>query len=248
MLKEWSLIYDPPLEGKANMDRDQEILSAVAAGSSPPTLRLYRWAPPALSLGRFQKEEQVVDGEACRRLGIDVVRRPTGGRAVLHHQELTYSIILPENQPPIPKGILPAYCFLNRALLAAFDLLGIETEQAPEKMRGPRLAPGSCFDSSSAYELRVAGKKVVGSAQLRRGGALLQHGSILLELPLDIYRQVLKPGIGKNRNDYIESLGCEAAGLHDLGYKISEAELARALSAGFARLFNIAWDKDIQDC
>ena len=159
MLKQWSLIYDPPMPGKANMDRDLEILSSVAAGNSPPTLRLYRWAPPALSLGRFQKLEQVADLEACRRLGIDVVRRPTGGRAVLHHRELTYSIIVPDSRSLIPEGILPAYRFLNRALLAAFNMLEIETEQAPEKMRGPRLAPGSCFDSSSAYELRVAVKK-----------------------------------------------------------------------------------------
>lgn len=241
MAEQWRLIYDPPLSGQVNMDRDLEILKSVEEGGSPPTLRFYRWAPPALSLGRFQKADEAANIEACRRLGVDIVRRPTGGRAVLHHRELTYSIIIPDRRPLIPKGVLPAYRFLNQALLTAFKLLGIETELAAERTPGPRLAPGSCFDTSSAYELRVAGKKVVGSAQVRKDGVLLQHGSILLKLPLEIYRQVLKLKAGREI-DYLESLGREAAGLWDLGYQISEQELAGALATGFARLFNVEWD------
>lgn len=192
MIAKWRLIYDPPRPGEINMLRDQEILAEVAAAAAPPTLRLYSWAPPALSLGRFQKTGEVVDVRACRRLGIDIVRRPTGGRAVLHDRELTYSLAIPDRRSLIPAGVVPAYRFISGALLDAFARLGIEAQLSSEKKQGAGLAPGSCFDTPSAYELHVRGKKVVGSAQMRREGVLLQHGSILLELPIQAYRQILR--------------------------------------------------------
>ncbi len=223
------------------MRRDMEILEEVASGEAPPALRLYSWAPPALSLGRFQKAAEVADLEACRRLGVEIVRRPTGGRAVLHDRELTYSLVIPDNRDLIPAGVVPAYRFISRALLDAFMILEIEAELSPENKRGAGLAPGSCFDTPSAHELQVSGKKVVGSAQMRRDGVLLQHGSILLKLPLQIYRQVLRPRPGCDQAAYLESLGRDAAGLLDLGYKISKEKLAGALAAGFSRLFDVEW-------
>lgn len=241
MVDQWRLIYDPPMPGAVNMQRDLEILKEVAAGKAPPTLRLYSWAPPALSIGRFQKVGAVADLEACRRLGIDIIRRPTGGRAILHDRELTYSLIIPDSRLLIPAGVVPSYRFISRALLYAFEVLQIEAELSSENARGAGLVPGSCFDTPSAYELRVAGKKVVGSAQLRREGMLLQHGSILLELPLQIYRQILRPRAGCDQDAYLNSLGRRAAGLLDLGYKVTKDELAAALAAGFARLFDVKW-------
>lgn len=240
MAKKMRLIYDPPMPGVANMQRDVKILEEVASGKAPPTLRLYGWSPPALSLGRFQKASEVADLEACRRLGVGIVRRPTGGRAVLHDRELTYSFIIPDNRTLLPAGVVPSYCYISRALLDAFAILEIEAELSPGNMRGAGLAPGSCFDTPSAYELKVDGKKVVGSAQMRRDGVLLQHGSILLELPIQIYRQVLQLQPGREET-YLEDLGREAAGLLDLGYNINKDELAAAIAAGFARLFNAEW-------
>jgi len=239
----WRLILDPPLPGAANMRRDQELLEEVAAGEVPPALRLYSWSPPALSLGRFQEAEEVADLAACRRLGIDVVRRPTGGRAVLHDRELTYSLVIPDCRELVPAGVTASYLFISRALMEAFAALGIEAELSPESRRGagPALAPGSCFDTPSAHELQVRGKKVVGSAQLRRKGAILQHGSILLELPLEAYRQVLRPRPGSDEGTYLEDLGRRAAGLLDLGYNISREKLAAALAEAFARLFHVEW-------
>lgn len=255
MVAKWRLIHDSPLPGETNMRRDLEILAEVASAASPPTLRLYSWAPPALSLGRFQKAAEVADVEACRRLGIDIVHRPTGGRAVLHDQELTYSLLLPDRRNFIPAGVVPAYRFISGALLDAFGRLGIEAQLSPGTMRGAGPAPGSCFDSPSAYELHVRGKKVVGSAQMRRDGVLLQHGSILLELPLQTYRQVLRvqPRTCHSEHSegsrfcpqdvYLEELGRRAAGLLDLGYNIDKDELVDALAAGFARLFDVEWIK-----
>ncbi len=253
MAKIWQLIYDPPMVGAANMQRDLEILEGVSSGEMLPALRLYSWSPPALSLGRFQKAEDVADLEECRRLGIDIVRRPTGGRAVLHHRELTYSLVIPDRRSLIPAGVLPSYRFVSGALLDAFALLGIEAELSPGTMRGAGAVPGSCFDTPSAYELHVSGKKVAGSAQMRRHGVLLQHGAILLELPLQIYRRVLRfPAgscpVGANeeafslrKESYLEELKRHAAGILDLGYNIDTDDLAAAMALGFARLFGVEW-------
>jgi lipoyl(octanoyl) transferase len=235
MSYQWRLIIDPPLPGRDNMERDLELLEQVSAGTSPPTLRLYRWDPPALSLGYFQDEDKIVDKAACHRAGIDLVRRPTGGRAVLHCDELTYSIIVPEVHPFIDRGsVLDAYCSISRGLLAALNLVGITASLAPEKKGQVGIAPGSCFDNSSAYEIQVSGKKVVGSAQLRRDGILLQHGAIIFKLRSDLYRQVLKKSYRKNEQGEEINLGDQAAGLLDLGYEISHEMMSRALVKAFS--------------
>ena len=240
MEEHWLAVYDPPLPGKINMEKDLELMQAVSTRAAPATLRLYSWSPPALSLGYFQKEEAVVNREACRRLGIDVVRRPTGGRAVLHYRELTYSIIVPEAHPQIPQGVLDSYRFLSGGIMEAFRLLDINPSLASGEKREHKLVSGSCFDAPSAYEVQVQGKKVVGSAQLRRHGVLLQHGSILLELPLELYEKILRlSGPEKKAASYLERLKKKAAGLHDLGYMVSVDDLVTALFRGFSRIFAV---------
>ena len=216
------------------MEKDLELMEEVATGECPPTLRLYRWNPPAVSLGYFQDENEVVDMKACRDAGIDVVRRPTGGRAVLHDQELTYSIIVPEVHPFINKGgVIDAYRSISRGIVTAFNLLDIVAVLTPEEHNRAGLAPGSCFDSSTAYEIQVDGKKVVGSAQLRRDGIVLQHGSILFRLPHDVYKKVLKKDYNR-KNDKEDELGQKAAGLLDLGYNVSYNRMSRALVKAFS--------------
>jgi lipoate-protein ligase A len=235
--EKWRLITDPALPGDINMARDMAMLEQVACHGAPPTLRFYAWNPPALSLGYFQKAEDVIDIKACRRLGIDIVRRPTGGRALLHHRELTYSLAVSENHPLIPRDVLSSYRLLSSAIVEGLHRLGVEAEMAPGENRGRGLTPGSCFDTPSAFEIQVRGKKVVGSAQLRRSGVLLQHGSILLELSPDLYRQVLLPSGAGEGDDYLVKLGDRSAGLADLGYRLTAEELALAVCAGFSRLF-----------
>jgi lipoyl(octanoyl) transferase len=236
LLHQWRLILDPPLRGEKNMEKDLALMEEVAAGESLPTLRIYRWSPPAVSLGYFQDENDVVDLTACAEAGIDVVRRSTGGRAVLHDRELTYSIIVPEANPFINNGgVMDSYRAISRGLITAFNLLGIPAYLTPEKENRSVLAPGSCFDTPSAYEIQVDGKKVVGSAQLRRKGIVLQHGSILFALPLDLYQRVLKKDphrLGDKRKRV--ELGEKAAGLLDLGCNVNYEKMTRALVKAFS--------------
>ncbi|MBM4235394.1 MAG: lipoate--protein ligase family protein [Firmicutes bacterium] len=235
MRYQWRLIIDPPMTGRANMEKDLELMEEVAGGECPPILRLYRWNPPALSLGYFQDENEVADLEACRRAGIDLVRRPTGGRAVLHYDELTYSIIVPEVHPFIDQGsVLETYRSISRGLVTALNLMGITALLTPEREGQAGLAPGSCFDTPSAYEIQVQGKKVIGSAQLRRDGILLQHGAILFRLPADLYRQVLKKSYRKGAAGLEIDLSEQAAGLLDLGYDVSYEKMTRALIKAFS--------------
>ena len=177
----WRLLLDPPAEGAWNMAVDEVLLDGIAAGSAPPTLRFYTWTPACLSLGYFQPFS-VVNVEGCRGLGIDIVRRPTGGRAILHDRELTYSVALPASVLGHDAGILPSYRRLSLALQAGLARLGIEVSLAPESEAPSRAGQSPvCFDRPSAHEILLRGRKVVGSAQVRRAGALLQHGSIVIE-------------------------------------------------------------------
>jgi lipoate-protein ligase A len=169
------------------MERDTALLSQVAEGERR-ALRLYRWATPTLSLGRFQSDDEV-DHDACRRIGVAVVRRPTGGKALLHGADLTYAVAIP--RPGGADGSVDAvYCRLAGALVAGLARLGVDAAIARHEAtdpNGPRVAHGPvCFTSMQGADLRVGDRKLCGSAQVRRGGAVLQHGSILLDrLPFD---------------------------------------------------------------
>ena len=169
------------------MELDTALLSQVADGARPG-LRLYRWDTPTLSLGRFQSDDEV-DHDACRRLGVAVVRRPTGGKALLHGADLTYAVAIP--RPGGADGSVDAvYCRLAGALVAGLARLGVDAaiarHEASDSNRA-RIAHGPvCFTSMQGADLRVGDRKLCGSAQVRRGGAVLQHGSILLDrLPFD---------------------------------------------------------------
>ena len=183
MHHEWRLLVGGNLPGARNMARDWTLLEGVAAGSGPPTIRFYGWSPPCLSLGRHQGLE-AVDLGFCAHEGIDVVRRPTGGRAVLHHIELTYSVAAPLGRPPLPSGLQPAYRMLCQVLVDACRELGVAAALTEGEVNvalpGPRTTV-PCFKAPAAGEVVVAGRKLVGSAMRAHGGAMLQHGSILLD-------------------------------------------------------------------
>jgi lipoate-protein ligase A len=164
------------------MARDQVLLEQVVAGKSLPALRLYGWRPPCLSLGRHQEVGTAVDLDFCRSNGIDVVRRPTGGRAVLHHLELTYAVISP--LAPISHHLQDAYTNLCRPLVEACRELGIDAELTTGEVNinlpGPRTAI-PCFKAPAAGEVVVGGRKLIGSAMRFHRGVILQHGAILLD-------------------------------------------------------------------
>lgn len=173
----WRLVETPPAPGAWNMAVDQALADGVQAGG-PPVLRVYRWRPPCLSLGRNQPTDGY-DRDEIRRRALDVVRRPTGGRAVLHHRELTYSVTVREGALGGPRD---AYAAVNRALVAGLRRLGVDARvHAGGTGRAPLPSLAPCFEVPVEGEVTAGGRKLVGSAQRTEDGVLLQHGSLPIE-------------------------------------------------------------------
>ena len=188
----WRLLITPPDTGAWNMAVDEALLSSIYQGLSPATLRLYAWEPACLSLGYAQP---IRDADLARldERGWGIVRRPTGGRAILHMDELTYSVIAPNDEPRLLGGVLQSYQSISHALLHALQSLGIPA-QASEKADPPdpsSLTGLVCFEVPSPYEIIAAGKKLIGSAQARKREGVLQHGSLPLHGDLTRITQVL---------------------------------------------------------
>lgn len=231
----WNYIHSGPNLGVYNMAVDEELLARAQAGADRPVLRLYAWQPPAVSLGRFQKSETAVNAEACKRLGFDIVRRITGGRAVLHDKELTYSIIARTDNPLFPGTVLGTYKVIAAGLLAGLRNLGIPAELVA---RGSRHAErvdknardAACFSSPSWYELLVHGRKIVGSAQRRVSGAFLQHGSILMDYDPQLEALVIPGGCA---GDVVTSIKRE------LRREVPLDEVERAFVQGFREALGV---------
>lgn len=176
MAERWRLFVDldEPPSAAEQMGRDEALLEEVRGGA-PPALRIYRWRAPALTLGRFQPDDHV-DHDACDALGVEVARRPTGGRALLHGADLTYAVAL-TRPSDVRDSVEALYAHLARALIDGLARLGVRAEVASHDGD-----PGPvCFASALGSDLRVGSRKVCGSAQVHRGPAVLQHGSVLLD-------------------------------------------------------------------
>ncbi len=231
----WRIIRDLPLPGCANMALDAALLHEARKPSFPPTLRFMRWEPPALSLGRFQPVDNV-DLEACRRAGIDVVRRPTGGEAVLHKDEFTYTVALPVDMEK-PASVLDAYEMICRAIIIAFEHLGLPVRLL-RRGGGQEMQDGSCFARPGVSDLVHGKAKVCGSAQARKGGGLLQHGSVLLRDNAALLYGIL-------RLEEAARAGAEAAfrdgclNLEQVGIAVSREGMEDAFSAGFRDAFDV---------
>ncbi len=176
----WTLLIDPAgRPGHENMTIDYGLLRAARDGAA--FLRLYRWNPPCLSFGRNEPARQRYDMEAIRALKLNTVRRPTGGRAVWHHAELTYAVAAPCS---VFGSLRSTYVAIHEMLAQALGRLGVSTSLAPSRpshQRHPAPSAGACFASPAGGEVVVGDRKLVGSAQVREGSAFLQHGSLLLE-------------------------------------------------------------------
>jgi lipoate-protein ligase A len=178
----WRLLLDFDRPGACHMATDEALHACFTPGRDRPILRLYSWSPPCLSLGYAQPVGEI-DREACARAGVDLVRRPSGGRAVLHDRELTYAVVAAIDDPAIGGGVGRSYLAVAAGLLAGLRALGVAAALAPGSPAGDAAArrSGACFAAAARHELLWQGRKLVGSAQLRRDGVLLQHGSILLD-------------------------------------------------------------------
>ncbi len=170
------IIQDGPHTGAVNMQRDTELLEQWRPGD-PTVLRLYRWQPFTVTYGYHQRDEDF-DRQAIDRLGFDLVRRPTGGRAILHAEELTYSVVGPTPSPLFGDTLHSCYMKINEALVGFLRDLGHAAEISGGEDRS-EMRQAVCFKSAGQHEIRVAGRKIIGSAQRRAEGVFLQHGSIL---------------------------------------------------------------------
>lgn len=178
----WRLLVTGPADGATNMAIDEVLWRGRRAGTSPPTLRFFAWAPPTVSLGYGQSLAHEVDEAVCRALGVGLVRRPTGGSAIYHdgpERELTYSVAATTGDLGIGGDLLASYLWIARALARGLAALGVPVEIV-ERRREYGPVPAFCFARSGIYELELSGRKIVGSAQRRTGRSFLQHGSILL--------------------------------------------------------------------
>ncbi|HET9906943.1 MAG TPA: lipoate--protein ligase family protein [Anaerolineales bacterium] len=186
----WRLLLTPPARGAWNMAVDESILEHIGEGESLPTLRLYAWEPACLSLGHAQPVSDV-DADRLKARGWEVVRRPTGGRAILHTDELTYSVIAPSDEPTVTGTVLESYNRLAQALLLAVKYMDLSVEMKEGKADGNSTPNPICFEVPSTYEITVDGKKLIGSAQARKKEGVLQHGSLPLTGDLTRICQVL---------------------------------------------------------
>lgn len=230
----WRLIVDDAASGVWNMAVDRAILAAYEAGGVPPTVRLYRWSRPTVSLGRFQKLEDV-DLEVCAAEGIDVCRRPTGGRGVLHDDEITYSIVTGVRDG-LPRGVSASYRHLCGALVKAYRAMGVSAELTG-RPRGDR-GSGACYLHATDADLSLGAAKLSGSAQVWSAASCLQHGSFVLSRDSALEARVFRLGEEGARALDLSTDTIEGA----LGYRPREAELTRQLLAGLAHGLGVTFD------
>ncbi len=235
---DWRLLIDHAENAAWNMAADEAMLLGLAEGKIPPTLRFYGWNPPAVSIGYFQRMDAEIDRTICAKLGMDVVRRLTGGRAVLHEEEVTYSLVVREDAVNIPATVTASYLFFSQAIVAGLARMGISAElQAPAPSKGQknsRFTSPACFDAPSHYEVVVADRKVVGSAQVRHNGILLQHGSVSLKFRAERVAAVMRYDNEEKRKKLIRDLKERAVGLLDVLAKPLDCDtIVSALTEGF---------------
>jgi lipoate-protein ligase A len=224
---------------------DEAVFLHCRSKASPPTLRFYGWQSPAVSVGYFQDIHKDIDLEACRRLSVNVVRRPTGGKAVFHDGDFTYALVALDHDHGFPPDILGTYRLISRCLFRGLAELGIEADMAVEgRPREDIPAKASCFALPSKYELLVKGRKLCGSAQVRSQGTFLQHGSLLVDFdPFRTYELMIPHD--QDRDDQIARLQQSVTSLCDhLDPPPTMAEICRVMKKGFETILGIQLVED----
>jgi lipoate-protein ligase A len=236
----WRLIINAPAQGAWNMAVDEAILEATASASQPTTLRLYAWNPYCLSLGQSQSISDI-DEQRLRAAGWELVRRPTGGKAILHADELTYCICASKDDPHVAGSVLDSYRHLSLGLLAALQNLGLSVNAEPQKAASERDTTNPiCFEVPSDYEIKLNNKKIIGSAQARKANGVLQHGAIPLYGDISRITQVLAFKNDEKRDQAANQLHIRATNIAAASKdKVTWKQAAQALICGFGNALNV---------
>jgi len=222
MIEKWRYLITESNSAARNMAIDRAVLVANSEGLSPPTVRFYTWNPPAISIGYFQSLEEEVDLKECEKYSVDYVRRITGGGAVFHEHELTYSIIVPESHPKIPKNIMDSYGSICGAVIKGLKNLGIESKYAP------------------INDIVADGRKISGSAQTRKFKTVLQHGTVLLDVNVDRMFSLLLVPNEKIRDKLIADVKQRVTSVkHLIKDNIDFDTATVAMKKGFEKEFDI---------
>lgn len=222
MNEQWRLLQTGFNNASVNMAVDRAILVANSEGLVPPTVRFYGWSPAAISLGYFQSIAEEIDLDACAHLGVEYVRRITGGGAVFHDKELTYSIVVPESHPEIPKNIMGSYRRICGAVMKGLAQLGIVSVYAP------------------INDIVSGGRKISGNAQTRKLGTVLQHGTVLMDVDVDKMFSLLKVPNEKIKDKLIADVKQRVTSIrHLLGTEVSFSQVSNAMKRGFEEEFHV---------
>lgn len=242
-MRQWRLIIDPPSTGYYNMAVDEALLKSVSASDSVPVLRLYNWQPLCLSLGYGQRLRDA-DLERISANNWGVVRRPTGGKAILHGDELTYSVSLPKDHDLAQGDVVESYRRISEALLKALRYLGL-SPQSEKQAKGNSGLGAVCFEVPSHYEITSGGKKLIGSAQVRRRDGILQHGTLPLHGDISRICDALAYETSSEREQAKQQVRQRATTLDSvLGQQISWWDAAECLVNGFAETFALKFVDD----
>ncbi len=223
-------------DAATNMAIDEAVLLHHLRGEAPPTLRVFRWSQPSISLGRFQSIEREILSDYCEQQGVALVRRPTGGRAVYHRDEFTYSLVIGKRYG-VPSGIVASYAYLAQGLMAALALLGVHAELSDERVsKNPSAA---CFASSTQADLTSGGYKLIGSAQVWKDDALLQQGSLPLDDRSAEFFAMLRFPSEEARQEALAQYRQKTTPLHSFVPDVTWNDVAQAFREGFSSALQV---------
>jgi len=246
---DWRFINSGPCRAAFNMALDEAILLSVKEGNSPPTLRVYSWREPTVSVGYNGKKDRELDLERCRKAGICLVRRPTGGRAVYHSSELTYSVAGPGNTDWLGRSTGESYRIIAGAIKISLALLGAELDIASSAGKSDgwkrQYLKTPCFNSISRYEITHGRRKLVGSAQRRLGEsrAFLEQGSLLLKNEQGLLAELMPESLAPEERSRLRNyLSQRAVGLEEIvGRQVAFDEVAECFLHGFGKAFGCSF-------
>lgn len=236
MSETWYFIDSGHASPAYNMALDEALLNWHSQGLIPPVIRFYGWEPATLSVGYFQKLSGKIDVDAVNEYGYGLVRRPTGGRAVLHDNELTYSVIVSENHQSMPPSVTEAYRVISEGILQGFRNLDVQADFSIPEGKLDQTGSAVCFEEPSWYELIVEGKKAAGSAQTRQKGVILQHGSIPIEVDeTALFNMFIYPN-ERIKERARKAFSGKAVAINEVtGREVSLAEVKKAFYSGFEK-------------